>query len=783
MIREPVFGSPIDRIDADRMLSGRGEFVADVMRPDMLHAVFVRSPLAHATVGTIDIQSAAALPGVVAVLTADDFPATALSSGARREGLQETPQPILARDRVRFVGEAVAIVVAENRYVAEDASRLVVADYEALPVSIDPMARSRDDHEPLWPHLDDDVVFREDAVFGDPSAAFASAAHVASATLDMSHVSAAPIETRGCVAEYDPATTTLTFWSSTQAPHRLRNSLSGLTGLAEHRINVKMHDVGGAFGSKIPLSPEEVVVALTSLRLHRPVKWIEDRRESLVAAPHARGTSADVQLALGPRGELLGAKARFVGDAGAYSYNSGSALVEAFIAARRFPACYRLEHYSYTVEVILTNKSPIAPFRGVGDVCATTIRELGLDAAAREVGVDRVAIRRRNLVTSEELPYTSCTGFVLDSGSFLEAFDKLVDIVGYDRCVADHGEESKVGRTLGVGLSVFIEASGDGAERGRHLWGRPTTVMETARVALNASGTATVSFGTTSQGQGIETAMCQIAADVLGLSIDDVDVVLSDTATSPVSTGGTRASRVAVVTGGAVGRAAEAVREQILRAASHLYEVAVGDLEVIGRELMVVGAPSTATPMKVVIADAFRSPLVREREPDLTFSATRAYDMGSTFGNGAIGCVVEVDTDTGRIIPKRVVVVDDCGTVINPASVDGQVRGGVVQGIGSALYERVHYDENGQIMTATLFDYLLPVAADVPDIDVYHVSSPSPNTWRGIKGAGEGGSIGTPAAVLAAVADALAPLGVDIANMPLLPELVSSLVEAKLTDT
>ena len=771
-----TIGARVVRVEDARLLTGRGLYVADVVRPGMVHAAFIRSDRAHARLVGLETARAAAMPGVVAVLTAADLPPVTLASAARHPGLAATPQPVLAAERVRFVGEAVGVVLAEDRYAAEDAVEAVEVRYEGLPVVTDPRAPRPSGHVALAPDVPDDVVFEEAATFGDPDAAFAAAAHVFGKTLRAARCAASPLETRGCVADYDPSAGRLTVWCSTQGPHRLRRKLALATGLPEHRVVVVIHDVGGAFGQKIPVQPEEIVVALAAIRLGVPVRWIEDRRENLVAAPQARDQTISLELAVAGDGRFLGLRARLVGDAGAYSFNAGSALTEPYVAARTLPGPYRIADYRYHCTARLTNKSPITPYRGVGMVTAQAARELLIDEAARAMGWDPVALRRRNLVRAEDLPYRTCTGMVLDSGTIEESLARAMTAVGEAEFRAEQARARAAGRLLGLGVSPYVEPTAPGTELIEQLYGHPGAENDSARVSMDPSGKATVSFGTTSQGQGTETTMAQVAADVLGIPVEDVAVSLSDTGSVPLSLTGTRGSRAAVVAGGAVGLAAQEVREQILRVAGILLEADPQDLVLAGGVVHVTGYPAASLTVREVVQAGFESPKIRAVEREPNFTATRFYDPGATYGNGCVAAVVEVDSETGAVAVRRLVAVEDCGTVINPMIVEGQVIGGIVQGLGEALFERLVHDEEGQILTATFMNYLLPTTSETVNVELIHLTSPSPRTWRGLKGVGESGTIGAPAAIAAAVADALAPFGARVETLPLLPEVVARLI-------
>ena len=765
-------GKPVARVEDRRLLAGQGRYLADLALPGALHAAFVRSPLPHARVLSFDIAAALEVPGVAAVLTAPDLPHAPLEDLLPIEGLAKTPQPALAGDRVRFAGEAVAVVLAGSRYEAEDGAELVAVEYAPLAHAVDVEAASATGAALLFPDLGSNVVYRSTRTIGDVEGAFRAAAHVSRSVLRHNRYAAAPLETRGCAAAYEPAAGELTFWSSTQSPHLLRRRLALATGIAEVRIRVLTPDVGGGFGQKIPIHPEEVAVALAARRLGRPVVWVEDRRENLIAAPHAKEQVISAELALAADGEFLALRARIVGDAGAYSYNNASALIEPYLAAGLMPGVYRLRNLETEVLAVLTNKAPIAPYRGVGWTAGHCARELLIDQAARELGLDPAELRRRNMVRPGEFPYESCTGMLYDSGSFQESLDRALAMLDYPAFRAEQERARGEGRHLGVGISPYVEPTGWGTEGSKQSsW--VLVSHDAARVTIEPSGEVSIAVGTPSQGQGHGTVLAQLAADVLGARVEDVTLTANDTAAVPISIAGTRASRTAVVIGGAVLLAAEELRGRILRIAGHLLEADPADLEVVDGGVALRDAPSRTVSLREVAEAAYFRPDVRAALPEPDLSVSRFHDPRATYSNGCIVCVVEVDATTGAVRVRRVVAVEDCGTILNPLIVDGQVRGAVAQGIGGALLERMVYDEDGQPQAATLMDYLLPTAADVPAIEVDHCTSPSPFTPGGIKGMGESGLIATPAAVAAAVADAL---GVTVDRLPLTPGLVWSMI-------
>lgn len=761
-----------------RLLTGRGRYVADIALPRQLHAAFVRAWPAHARIVSIDVSAAMALEGVVAVLTAADFPETTMIDGNWIPGLAKTPQPVLAAEKVRFVGEAVAVVVADDRYIAEDACDLVAVEYDVLPAVTEPGAELAG--EPLLAEVPDNVIYDQRMDFGTGDDAWARATHVFTQHFSQARSSAAPMECRGVVADYDPSARTLDVWASTQSPHLLRRRIAAASRLPEHHVRIIMHEVGGGFGQKIAAQPEELLIAMAATRVGRPVKWVEDRREHFLAAPQARDQRVTVELATDDEGNFLAMRANILGDAGAYSFNSASALIESYITARSIPGVYRVPAYSYAVRVGLTNKAPIAPYRGVGFVPGQAARELVIDKAARALGIDRVEIRRKNMVGPDDFPYRSCTGLIYDSGSYQESLAKVCELIDYPGFVAEQERLRTQDRYIGLGVSPYVEPGGWGSEGMDQIAWHSFPSNDSARITIDLDGKVTVSVGTPSQGQGIETTLAQVAADVLGVPFDDVRVIFGDTSTAPISMAGSRASRVATVVGGAVGLAAGDLRGRILNVAGMVLEYDVAGLTITDGVVRSSDSGTARMPLGDLIQQAFRTPAIRQIEPEPNFNATRFYDPGASYSNACVAVVVEVDIETGAVHVARLAGAEDCGTVINPTIVEGQFAGGAIQGLGAALLERLSYEPGtGEPQTTSFMDYLLPTSDTVPEIEIAHLASPSPNTWRGIKGVGESGAIGVPAAIAAAVADAVSPLRDSGVNaLPLLPQDVFELLHA-----
>jgi carbon-monoxide dehydrogenase large subunit len=754
----------VRRLEDERLVRGRGRFVGDLAFPGQVHAAFVRSPLAHARLLGIDPREALALPGVVAVWSAADVPPGPLPPFLwdapppalvehLRPLLRPCHPPLLPPDRVRYAGQAVAVVVAESRYLAEDAAELVRVDYDPLP----PVATAADALKEGAPVLhdgwEDNVAVRIAVRKGEPEGALARADHVVRERFEIQRQAGLPLETRGAVAVPEEGGR-LTLWSATQNAHPLRRALARVSGLPEERLRVIAPDVGGGFGVKGVLYPEDLLVALLALRLGRPVKWVEDRLEHMQSAIHAREQIHHVELALAADGTVLGLRDRFVVDTGAFN---PLGLVIPYNTIAHLTGPYRVPSLDAEGTGVVTTKVPTAPYRGAGRPEAVFAFERALERGARALGLDPVEVRLRNLLRPDELPhdlgilYRDGGPAVLDSGDYPEALRRAVALVGRDRLEVERTGAG--GRRVGFGVACYVEGTGIGPYEG-------------ARVRLDPSGRASVRTGACSQGQAHQTVFAQVAADALGLDPGAVEVTVGDT--EGLDRGwGTVASRSAVVAGTAVRRAAEAVAAAVRRAAADLLEAAPEDLRIVGDRVEVAGAPGRSVALaEVAAADPGCLEAVREYEPP---QVTWAY--------GVHAAVVAVDPETGLVEILRYAVVHDCGRVINPAVVDGQVVGGVAQGIGGALLEEVVYDEGGQLLSATLADYLVPTAGEVPRIALEHMESPTPLNPLGIKGVGEGGAIPVPAALANAVEDALADRGVVIRRTPLSPAAVRSLLE------
>jgi carbon-monoxide dehydrogenase large subunit len=765
-------GAPIPRNEDPRLLVGQGLFVDDVRLPGMVHAAVLRSPHAHARIRRIDVRKALEHPDVLLVLTHADLPPSLqqpLPKLIPHPDLKHhKTQYALAPDKVRHVGEPVAFVVATSRYAAEDALELIEVDYEPLPAVVDleeaAAGRPALVHEDIGTNVAAHSVQR----VGDYEAARARAHLVLARRFVVDRGCASPMETRGVVAHWDPPTRQLTVWDSTQAPIPIRNGLAALLGLPQKDVRVVAPDVGGGFGPKIMMFyPEEVLVPLAAMRLGRPVKWIEDRQEHFVATNHERTQIHDAEIALDRDGRILGVRTVFLHDAGAYIPYG---LIVPIVAECTLPGPYKIPNYHAEFRAVFTNKTMVSPYRGAGRPHGVFVMERLLDLAARQLGLDRAEIRRRNFIQPHEFPYDvgliyqDNAPLVYDSGNYPAALERALEAVGYPRWPEEKARYRAEGRRVGLGFACYVEGSGIGPYEG-------------CRLTVEPSGKVYVATGVGTQGQGHPTSFAQVVAEALGVDVRDVHVVTGDTAAFSWGTG-TFASRAAVVAGSAVHLAAQAVRQKALQVAASLLEASPDDLELVDGQVRVRGAPSRSVSLGEVAraANPLRGVLPAEWEgPGLEATRYFAPPRG-TFSHGVHAALVEVDPETATVRFLKYVVVHDCGVVLNPLILDGQIHGGVAQGIGGSFFERLVYDESGQLLTGSFLDFHIPTAVEVPDIEVHHQETPSPLNPIGAKGAGEGGVIPVPALLAQAVEDALDDLDLEVTEMPLHPDALFRLI-------
>ena len=770
-IRKHAIGQSILSKESPTLLTGRAAYIADISLPGMLHTAFVRSPFAHAKITNIDVSEAAALDGVELVWTGADAlrHTPGITASVDREGFVPTTQPAIAHDVVRYVGETVAVVVAASRRIAEDALELIDIDYDELPVVAN-ITVANTGSAIANDNVPENVYFRNSRVSHDVDDTFANAAVVVDGVFHNNRVSASPIETRGCMARHEWTSGHTTFWSATQMPGILRTMLSMFLEIPEHTIEVITPQVGGGFGQKAHVFPEELVVCLLSRELGQPVSWIEDRQENLLSATHAKHQLNTMALAVDDAGKILAIKNLSTTDSGAYNCLPWTVGIESECGAPIVTSAYKIElAYTETLEVA-TNKCPIGSYRGVGYTAGHIARENLIDRAARALDMSPFEIRRRNVIRNEDYPYTNATGLVVREGTFLETVNTLERMVGYDDFRERQLAARANGKYLGLGLSIFNEVTGMGT-RALNFLDLPITTHDTSTVRVDPTGTVTVTTSLVGAGQSQETTLAQVAADALGVPVDNVVVRSGSTANAQGL--GTWASRGAVIGAGSIGRAADVVRDKIKQIAGHMFEVSSADIVLENNAVHVAGVPIKSMSMADVAGAIYFAEATHPDNFDPTLEATATFDPADlVLANGGHAAIVEVDIDTGIVCIEKFFAVEDCGQMINPMVVEGQIRGGIAQAIGSCLLEDLVHDENGQLVTTTLMDYLLPTSVDVPDIEIEHLETPSDLVPGGIKGMGESAMISAPAAVVGAVNDALACRDIFIQQYPISPERV-----------
>ena len=762
-------GQRVARREDARFLTGRGRYVDDVALPEMVHAAFCRSDVARGRIVSVDATEAMAIPGITAVFVATDLNPLVhdfLVDGEAALG-GHRPFRLLADDDVRYAGEPVAMVVADSRYHAEDAVDTIQVEIEPLPPVLDIEAALGDDAPRVHPTTRSNV-YQEipTAPTPDLDAVLGAAPVRVTETFRQHRYATVPMETRGIVASWEPFQQELTVWISTQGPHGVRSLLARALDIDDTQIRVIMPDVGGAFGLKMNPRPEEIAVVLASRRLGRPVKWIQDRRENLVADDHARDDQATVTMAADDNGVLAGAKVDFTEGAGAFPAAFGSATMFSSVL---FPGPYRLPAFAASARTVHTNTAGRGSYRGPW-MFETVAREQVMDCLAAEIGIDPLELRRRNVIRDDDLPYTMATGMVYDQMTAAATLEQAAETIGYDQLRTQQKDWRAEGRLVGIGISLFAE---------------PTAMAfswmstDAAIVRVGPNGRVDVVTTAASHGQSLETTIAQVVADELGVDLAQVRVLQGDTDSAPLGPG-TGGSRSAVIPTSAARLAAGDVRGRMLAIVAHHLEASPDDLEIVSGHVQVVGSPAKGMTVAEIATKAYTEPASLPPGLPLGLEAQTRYtpDSFCTWANACHICVCEVDGDTGAVEVLRYVVSEDCGVMINPNVVEGQIAGGVVQGIGGVLFEQLKYDDSGNPLSTTFLDYLLPTAAEVPEIEYGHVETPAPTNPGGHKGLGEGGAIAAPPAVINAVADALAPLGVKVRSQPLGPADVVALIES-----
>ena len=762
--RPRVVGQRVRRIEDPALLRGEGRFVDDIKLPNTLHAAFVRSPHAHALIRSIDVAAARAMTGVAAVYTATELAQTLvrlrLPMAFPPGKLTEDAMPfVLAPREVCHVGEAVAVVVASSRYLAEDAVDRVVVDYEVLPAVVDPRRAVAADAPKACVETASNLITRFHVAYGDCAREFALARHVFRETLFQHRGVAHPIEGRGVLAYADPGTETLTVWSSTQMAHEVRNNIAEMLALEIDKVRVIAPDVGGGFGAKFLVYPEEIALAAVARLLARPVKWIEDRREHFVAAIQERDQYWELEVAVDGNGLLRGVRGLLTHDQGAYTPHS---ITVPYNSASNLPGPYVLPAYDLDVIVARTNKPPVIPVRGAGNPQGAFAMERLLDLVASKLGLDRAEIRMRNLIPADKMPYAvglinrGGGPVVYDSGDYATCQRKVLDAVDYAGFPARQAAARDQGRWIGIGFAHGLKCTGRGP-------------FESATVRVAPSGRVAVYTGALAMGQGLKTALAQICADELGVSVEDIDVTCGDTSHVSLGLGG-YGSRQTMIAGSSVQLAAGAVRAKALKVASQML-ASEKDLVVADGKVCVAGRPELALPLgRIAVALRGAAGYAFPEGVDAGLEATSHFRVDSmAYANAFHACEVEIDVDTGHVRILRYVALQDSGKLVNPLIAEGQVHGAVVHGIGNALFEWMGYDENGQPITTTFADYLLPTATELPNIEVITHETPSPLNPMGMKGVGEVGVIPVTATIVSAIESALEPFGVHIQKTPITP--------------
>ncbi|MGO8957309.1 MAG: xanthine dehydrogenase family protein molybdopterin-binding subunit [Streptosporangiaceae bacterium] len=774
LVAERYTGASIRRSEDPRILTGAGRYVDDIKLPGMLHAAFVRSPLAHARVLSVDVSAARALRGVVAVITAAELEAMTVPGPDALMALMgwagPTPEfTLLATDKVRLVGDPVAFVIAESRYLAEDGCELVEVEYDELPPVANAAFALDPGSPPLFANLGDNIARPHSRKeFGDVSATFANADRVMDFHIDVHRHQNVPMEGRGCVASYDADLGVMTVHAATQSVHVTKIAVAMRLGMEQDKVRVLAGDIGGSFGLKIGASREELAVAAASRDLGRPVKWVEDRGENLTASGQAREESFDVRAAVSNNGDLLGLDVQAVIDTG--SYPGMGAMVPDIMEAM-LPGPYKIAALGFESTAVTTNKASYVAYRGPW-ASETFVRERVLDLIAKDLGLDQLEIRLRNAALRADPPASMITGRPLVGVTTRESLERVAQLVDVPAFRRRQAEARARRRYLGIGVATFIEAAP--GPRSPEAPSGPMG-MESMRLRLEEDGIVALFTGQMPHGQSHQTTLAQIAADEFGVPFEQVRVVVGDTDVVPFGlTGG---SRSATMTGGAALHGARQLKFKVLDFASHLLEASAQDLLITDGNVWVRGDPASAIPVSEVARRAASGEFGAGVDANLEVEA--AFDGGEGGWSGGSHCaIVEVDVETGLVRVERYVVAEDCGALINPAVVEGQIRGGIAQGIGAVLLERSAYDEDGNCQSATFMDYLLPTACDIPRIEIEHLQTVPLDADVNFRGVGEGGMIVAPPTVVNAIEDALSPFGVRIYEQHLPPARILELIAA-----
>ena len=774
-----LFGSGIKRREDPRLITGSATYTDDVKLPGMVYAMFVRSPYAHARIKSIDVAAARKAPGVVAVYTGKDVkdrlvpvPCAWNPPGC---DLKVPPHPQLAWDKVRYVGDAVAMVIAETRAQVRDAVDLVEVDYDSLPATVDPEKATQKGAAQLHDEIPNNIAFIWKVAGGDAEAAFRSADASVKERIVQQRLLPTAMEPRAAVASYNRGSGQLTLWCTSQNPHIHRFLCSVMLKLPEHRVRVIAPEVGGGFGSKIPAYPDEALVSLAAMDLGRPVKWTEDRSENYKVTIHGRDHIEYVEMCGTRDGKITGLRTRVYAGLGGYASTAGPGI-PTILHGLIYSGAYTIPNILGVIHGVYTNGTPVDAYRGAGRPEAAFLVERLVDIFARKIGMDPVEVRRKNFIPRDKFPYTTVTGLTYDSGNYEGALDKALGMLDYKTFRADQVRARKQNKYLGVGVVSYVEICGLGPSAVAGAVGFGAGLYDSAIVRVYPTGVVKVYIGASPHGQGEETTFAQIVADEFGYPVENVEIIHGDTDNTPQGWG-TYGSRSTAVCGSAVKVAAVKLKEKARKLAAHLLEANEADLEWKDGKFQVKGSPDKAkgfAELALMANVAWNMPAGMEpgMEASAFFDPTNfVYPFGTHV------CTVDVDIDTGEVKILRYIAVDDCGPPINPMIVDGQIHGGVVQGLGEALQEIAVYDNEGQLLTGTMMDYAVPRASQMPFLELAHTVTPSPVNPLGVKGCGEAGTIASAACVVNAVTDALSPLGINHIDKPLTPARVWAAIQ------
>ena len=776
-----IFGASVKRREDPRLITGRGSYVDDIRLPGLLHLAILRSPHAHARITRLDVDKARSMPGVVAIYTGPDLAeklAPVPTAWLPPDSDLKIPEyRALAIDTVRYVGDGVAAVVADSRYAAQDALDAIEVEYEVLPAVVDQEQAIRDEAPRLYDDVPNNIAFHWRLSGGDVDAAFRDAEVTVSRRIVNQRLIPVAMEPRGAVVNYNPGSGEMTVWCTSQNPHIHRLLLSAVTGVPETQLRVIAPDVGGGFGSKIPLYAGEMIACAIAKDLGRPVKWYEDRRENFVATSHGRDHIDYLEIAAKRDGTVTGVRVRSYANMGAY-LSTAAPGVPTWLFAPMLTGPYAIRNVSAEVFGVLTNTMATDAYRGAGRPEATYLLERGMDLLADQLGMDPAEVRRRNFIPNDQFPYQTATGLEYDSGHYTATLDRACEIIGYDDLRREQAALREQGRLFGIGLSTYVEVCGLAPSSAAGAMGFQGGLWESTIVRVHPSGKVTVFTGASPHGQGEETTFAQLVAEELGVPVDDVEVIHGDTEMVPFGMG-TYGSRSTAVGGSAVVIATRKIRDKATKIAAHLLEASPEDIVFDQGRFQVKGAPDRVKTFQEVAGAAY---LAWSLPEGVTPGLEESYffdPTNFTFPFGAHICAVEIDRETGDIHFRRYVAVDDVGNVINPMIVDGQVHGGIAQGLAQAVYEGAVYDANGQLLSGSLMDYAVPKATMLPHYELDRTVTPTPVNPMGLKGAGETGTIASTPAVVNAVIDALRPLGIDHLDMPITPQRVWQALEQR----